>query len=845
MPGQSVHALGGGSATIVVPGQASALETLAAREVQRYIYLRTGDRVPVEPGGSKRSKGSPAILIGRKDRALIAAWAQQAGQRSALEGLGPEESWLHSPGARRGSTLVLTGGDDVGTLYAAYRFAEHLGVRFYLHGDVLPDEHQSLAWPALDERLRPLFARRGIQPFHDFPEGPDWWNLDDYLAILGQLPKLRMNFFGLHTYPEARPNAEPTVWIGLRQDVDPEGNVRFSYPASYMNTLRGNWGYAPKATRDYAFGAADLFDDDTFGPDVLAGYCPEPAGVAACNEVFNRTAALLRGAFAQAHQLGIKTCVGTETPLIVPKLVADRLRARNRQPDDRAAVQELYEGIFTRAARAYPLDYYWCWTPEGWTWEGTKDEQVAATTNDLFAAIAAHRKVQPPFRLATCGWVLGPQQDRALFDKVLPQDIAVSCINREVGKTPVDPAFADVTGRSKWAIPWMEDDPALTVPQLWVGRMRRDAADAHTYGCDGLMGIHWRTRVLGPTVAALAQAAWDQSGWRAAVAPRVEPSPGAGPAGVPPAKPVFPPTDDFYRDWARHEFGPEVAETAGAIFARLDGDLPRPADWVDGPGGIKPDPRPWSTVQREYSFVEELAALRSQVRGAGQRERFDYWLNTFFYLRATAEVNCLWATFKAALEAVKAEQDPLAQRALARSRALPARRDLVCRVGEVYHYLLATVSNPGELGTVANWEQHLLPDLLTKPGEELARCLEAPLPSDAQPRSHYRGRLRVIVPTVRGSLRAGEALELKVIVLSEGAPREMAIYSRPLGRGAFQKTPLRHVARRVYRAQLPAPEDPAAGLEYYVKVVSAQGQAVHFPASAPRLNQTVVCWDER
>ena len=191
---------------------------------------------------------------------------------------------------------------------------------------------------------------------------------------------------------------------------------------------------------------------------------------------------------------------------------------------DLQTVQELYAGIFRRAAQAYPLDYFWFWTPEGWTWSGTKDEDVRATTNDLFAAIAAHKQVQPPFALATCGWVLGPQQDRALFDKVLPKDIAVSCINREVGKTPVEPGFAQVHGRSKWAIPWMEDDPALTSPQLWVGRMRRDAADALRYGCDGLLGIHWRTRVLAPNVAALAHAAWDQQPWIGSYQPAPSPS---------------------------------------------------------------------------------------------------------------------------------------------------------------------------------------------------------------------------------------------------------------------------------------------------------------------------------
>ena len=35
--------------------------------------------------------------------------------------------------------VYIIGGDDIGTLYGAYRYAEHLGVRFYLHGDVVPD----------------------------------------------------------------------------------------------------------------------------------------------------------------------------------------------------------------------------------------------------------------------------------------------------------------------------------------------------------------------------------------------------------------------------------------------------------------------------------------------------------------------------------------------------------------------------------------------------------------------------------------------------------------------------------------------------------------------------------
>jgi hypothetical protein len=102
-----------------------------------------------------------------------------------------------------GSPILLVAQRGRGDLlYAAYRLAEHLGVRFYLHGDVVPDAQAAFELPQLDEVRRPLFEHRGSQPFHDFPEGPDWWNVDAYKAVLAQLPKLGMNFFGLHTYPE-------------------------------------------------------------------------------------------------------------------------------------------------------------------------------------------------------------------------------------------------------------------------------------------------------------------------------------------------------------------------------------------------------------------------------------------------------------------------------------------------------------------------------------------------------------------------------------------------------------------------------------------------------------------
>ena len=1116
-------ALGAEGLTVLRPEGASFAESLAAQEVRRYLYLRTGQLVPVAK--EALPVAGPAILIARKDRPVLAALVKDEKLRAQVAELGAQEYLLKTldDGGRRIALII--GCDDAGVLYGAYRFAEHLGVRFYLEGDVIPDARIPLELPALDERGKPLFALRGIQPFHDFPEGPDWWNADDYKTYISQLPKLGMNFFGLHTYPED--GAEPAVWIGMSEDVGPDGKVLHSYPSSWHNTLRGDWGYASRKTGDYVCGGSMLFERDDFGGDVMAGFCPRPQKPEDCNEVFDRAGVLIGEAFRHARRLSVKTCIGTETPLTIPRRVVERIQGKKKDSPVRAVggktvgfpenviagtedgplyqtvrfdlagyrltvpngkyavtlkfcepaykakgirvfdvklqgkpviekldifekvgqnkaldftfedvevtngrveidfvkrnefpciaaiavrggnfslkancggaeykdylsddgitpadVQKLYEGMFQRIMRTYPIDYYWFWTPEGWTWSGTTQGQVDTTMADIKLAIAAAKAVNAPFTLATCGWVLGPPQDRALFDKVLPREMPLSCISREVGHAPVETGFANVSaGRPRWSIPWLEDDPALNIPQLWVGRMRKDAADSLKSGCTGLMGIHWRTRILGPNLSALAKAAWDQSVWNPPEAKPVEQPRIAGPVGgnaapfpnnpiadtqdaplyqtvrydmsayrlpLPngsytvtlkfcephykeagkrvfgvklqgqpvidkldifakagqnkaldytfkdiavtngwldidfeqqvefpsmaaiavegekatkkincggaaykdyaadwPAAPPgprpdrFAPNADFWPDWALQGFGSEAGPQAARIFQKIDDHLPRPADWVDGPGGLRPDGRPWAEASKQYAFVDELEALRPQVKGAGSLERFDYWLTNFRYMRAIAHANCLWAQFNAAMATVKAEKDPAAKKQLARDQALPIRKQLVQAVGEAYRNLLQTVSTPGEMGTVMNFENHNLPGLLIRPGDELAKILGEPLPADALLGKEYDGPPRVIVPTVRTSAARGEVLTLKVILLSSKPPREATLFWRAMGQGEFAKVPLTHLARGVYTAKFP-PASAQADLEYYVEAQFDGAAAVRFPAAAPALSQSVI-----
>jgi hypothetical protein len=961
-----------GGPVICLARDASRLESFCASELRRYLYLTTGELVAIRPVASAAEIDRPGIILDRNGGLLSAD--------AGVDVPKTPDAYRLKTVARDGRThAVIAAGDGYGILYGTYAFVEKLGVRFDLDGDVVPDERIEFEMPVLDETGAPLFVRRGIQPFHDFPEGPDWWDEDTYKAILGQLPKLGMNFFGLHTYPEKNPNAEPTVWIGPPGAFGPNGDVAESYPSSYMNTLRENrgshnWGFRPKMTGDFHFGAAQLFERDDFGPAVMNGLMPEPATDAGADDLFNRTAAMLRSAFSFARELGVRTVVGTETPLTVPAAVRARLIKAGRNPADPTVIRELYKGIFGRIAKAYPVDFYWFWTNENWTWSDADAAAVKAVATDLGMAVEAANEVHPPFSLATCGWVLGPPSRRTLFDEILPKSVAVSCINREVGKAPVDRGFASVEGRSKWAIPWLEDDPSLTSPQLWAGRMRRDAVDAREYGCDGLLGIHWRTRILSPNVRALAAAAWDQGWNKLPSGPggsdgpvngqfvKVKEGPGGGakdsavyadirdrvsgyrftvPAGtydvtVKMCEPEFdrksarvfdifiqgrkaadgvdifaraggrgkpfdlifrkieapagklridfgdrvhypavagleidgrtmegtrvvkkincggPKTGDFdadwpetarsldvtdlYLDWTRNMFGGAAAEEIAAIFTRLDGKLPIPVTWTDGPGGIIPDARPWDEVKAAYAFVDELEALRPRILGAGSIERFNYWLKNFETMREIARYRCLWGEYKSLADKAAAEKAPARRKALAESTLLPARARMIGALKTIMDNLLATAGTTGELGTIANWEQHNMPVSIEKPVDDLRAMLGGALPPEAELPRTYEGPGRIIVPSVRTAIAAGEDLSLKVIILSAAPVEEAALLWREMGKGKFQSVSLTRVARSVCRIVLPAPK---TDIEYYIRAKSG-GSELIYPATAPSRPQTVV-----
>jgi len=304
------------------------------------------------------------------------------------------------------------------------------------------------------------------------------------------------------------------------------------------------------------------------------------------------------------------------------------------------------------------------------------------------------------------------------------------------------------------------------------------------------------------------------------------------------------PIADFYTDFARANFGESVAVEAGAIMAGVDGvKMPKVTDWKGGPGTIVANAAPWQKVKEQFAFVESFAKLRAQIRGAGNHARFDYWLNTYRAAEAVGQIGCLRGELDRAVGAMKGKK-PTGTSAKEAAEALAVRVKLAQVWGQLLSYQTAATDTPGEMGTIANLEMlsRRTNHLFEAHDKEISEALGAPLPAEATPSTHFDGAARIIVPTVRTQIDAGESLKLKVIVLDNQDAKTATLFWRELGHGGFQKVDLTHVARSVYSVSL-----PAAGhdCEYYISAKTAAGENLVWPPTAPAQNQTVVISEAR
>jgi len=172
---------------------------LAARELQRYVYLIDAHRALPPLVTVDGTMGAEL------DGATFEAWAQTGvagvhlfvGTRGCLpadselaafapssthkEAYAITTTQLRSPRGSGNADITahaLIGNTPAGALFAVYDYLERLGVGFSTAGPALPPPrtNDNAIAPLRDVTVtaEPIFSLRGLQPFHDFAEGPDW-----------------------------------------------------------------------------------------------------------------------------------------------------------------------------------------------------------------------------------------------------------------------------------------------------------------------------------------------------------------------------------------------------------------------------------------------------------------------------------------------------------------------------------------------------------------------------------------------------------------------------------------------------------------------------------------------
>ncbi len=119
---------------IILPGEPDELSTLASKEVRRYLHQRCDASFEIIVSDDLRNA---SIIITSKDN-LPDDYIDEdlAGK---ITRLGEQEYIVTTINNNNRNKVLICGGDQTGTLYGAYRYIETTGIRFYPHGDVIPD----------------------------------------------------------------------------------------------------------------------------------------------------------------------------------------------------------------------------------------------------------------------------------------------------------------------------------------------------------------------------------------------------------------------------------------------------------------------------------------------------------------------------------------------------------------------------------------------------------------------------------------------------------------------------------------------------------------------------------
>ncbi len=734
--------------------------------------------------------------------------------------------------------ISFSGATQQAILYSVFDFLGRQGAFFGLDGEVYPlDAAHSLSVPPTGQpwQAQPRFATRGLVPWPDFLNCVTVYNREDWRAYLEAMVRMRFNTLGVHVYSGINQWTEP--WLSF--EYAGAGHLAIS-----DTSATNRWGYLPERTSRYGMGGSDFFAGEIFGADAAT----QARGTWEAEECAQQ---LWGEAFKYAKQLGIRTGCGFE-PYMIPDEIFNATPPESRyvSPDPKipgpridpesVAAKDILETRLGNLMEAYPMvDYVWLWEDEGMNWASQKGN-VPLSATPFKQAYDFLKRHAPEKRMVISGWG-GVVRHFEYFHKALPEDVIFSSLNDNLGWDPVSEEFGKLEGRDRWPIPWLEDDPAMWLPQFHVDRSGRDMDLAEKYGCQGLLGIHWRHRIMDVDAGFQASNSWDK---------------GAAPK-------------QFFQRFAGAQAREPRASALAKILEETDRDRLILCTWT---GKVKPDGHsetnqysgdyaegftfwddhvPSENVLKSQAGVgRELRALTDSSSSPAEHERLSYLTRFVEFLTPYSEswtlAHNLNLKLQEAIDLKKAGKTAEA-RQLILAEGVPLWLQLAPKVREVfldYQEIVSTREDQGQLASMHNkYERLALYRLRASMKEflgDLPPEVEKSFVDLREPDS--RAATRAFVPTRPTILREGERVRINVVVPGPAKVVRATLFTHAQGSQGWNPTPMKLVQRRTYSIELRWQESSEPLLDYYVATeVEAGGirKVIVTPPEAPQRFHTV------
>jgi len=220
-----------------------------ANDLQRYAadelagYLGKLFRIEARPAVQRPESADVLLLVGAPgtNPAVAKALGKEAWPKVSDQGIVLKKTSLDGKPA-----LIVGGGSDAATLWAVYELVERWGVRYLLHGDVLPQTPATFRLPDADVVLEPNLRVRQWRTVNDFACGPESWGLAEHRRVIDQLAKLRFNRIFVNVYPyqpfldleiKGVRRKSATLWYDFQYPITPDmpGRSLFGKEAEFWN----------------------------------------------------------------------------------------------------------------------------------------------------------------------------------------------------------------------------------------------------------------------------------------------------------------------------------------------------------------------------------------------------------------------------------------------------------------------------------------------------------------------------------------------------------------------------------------------------------------------------------